>query len=285
MVGLIPRSTLDIYRRSERPPLEFRVGSSTIVCPRHNLGGLYSILFGGTYHPVLSRISRSDIVIDGGANVGVFSLLAAQRARRVIAVEPEAENFRFLSENLRRNGVDNVIPVRAALWSKEGLAGFDGFGEVGHLSSRGSSMVSTVALDSLGAGPPSVIKLDIEGAEPTVLGASSKLGAVHSLVYERDPRALSQLRSDRPAGLDPLEDYETLELSLRRSGFALSTYGQGQRVTLANLFHPDMIRSEMTSRLFGTRFAIAALVNNHENVLRPVYPDGFRIVYALRSLG
>jgi FkbM family methyltransferase len=50
------------------------------------------------------RPEPSDVILDAGANVGVFSLWAARRypACRVVALEPFEENYRALEKNLRR---------------------------------------------------------------------------------------------------------------------------------------------------------------------------------------
>ncbi|MBO0698349.1 MAG: FkbM family methyltransferase [Zavarzinella sp.] len=64
-------------------------------------------------------------VVDIGANIGYFAVLAAGlvgQAGRVIAVEPEEYNFRLLRRNIRANRLSNVTPVRSAVGAEPGTA-------------------------------------------------------------------------------------------------------------------------------------------------------------------
>jgi tRNA G37 N-methylase Trm5 len=83
----------------------------------------YGICFVGEYDPILTHISSSDIVVDAGANIGIFTLLAAKKARTVIAIEPDPENFEYLKENVRLNKAGNVVLINKALQNYVG----DGF--------------------------------------------------------------------------------------------------------------------------------------------------------------
>jgi tRNA G37 N-methylase Trm5 len=63
----------------------------------------YGILFVGEYDPLLKSLRRGDIVLDAGANIGIFTLLASRIAELVIAVEPDPENFSYLKYNIELN--------------------------------------------------------------------------------------------------------------------------------------------------------------------------------------
>lgn len=67
-------------------------------------------------------ISRGETVIDVGANIGVFTLLAAHAAPdvRVLAFEPFSENFEWLSSNVELSRARNVEMFRAAVAGKTG---------------------------------------------------------------------------------------------------------------------------------------------------------------------
>jgi FkbM family methyltransferase len=60
---------------------------------------------------------RPFVFLDIGANLGLFSLVAAQNplCRRVIAIEPLPAIFRNLAANIRRNAAKNVEPVLGAV--------------------------------------------------------------------------------------------------------------------------------------------------------------------------
>lgn len=126
-------------------------------------------------------------VLDVGAYIGVYTLKAAKKVGcqgRVISVEPEEENFRFLLKNIEINGFDNIIPVRAALSDFEGngllYLSAPGSGEHSMLSRSQKKInvpVQTVdglmrklRMDSL-----DVMKIDVEGAEIQVLKGSNQM--------------------------------------------------------------------------------------------------------------
>jgi len=70
-----------------------------------------------TYTPVGDEIREGDTVIDIGAHIGVFSVLAATRARdvTVYSYEPFPDNFNLLKENIRLNHLENVKPFPLAV--------------------------------------------------------------------------------------------------------------------------------------------------------------------------
>ena len=53
-------------------------------------------------------IQKSDIVIDIGANIGLFTVLAAQKAKIVFSFEPMKNNVEFLKKNVEMNDLKNV---------------------------------------------------------------------------------------------------------------------------------------------------------------------------------
>lgn len=69
------------------------------------------------YTGAFYRPRDGDLVIDAGANVGLFSIWLARRnpSIRVIGFEPFEENFRLLEQNRMAAGVKNFIPVQAAV--------------------------------------------------------------------------------------------------------------------------------------------------------------------------
>jgi tRNA G37 N-methylase Trm5 len=94
----------------------------------------YGICFVGEYDPILSHIRSSDIVVDAGANIGIFTLLAARKAKLVIAVEPDPENFEYLKRNVRLNRAENVVLVNKALSNYVGEGFMSGKGPLKALS-------------------------------------------------------------------------------------------------------------------------------------------------------
>ncbi|TRZ49439.1 MAG: FkbM family methyltransferase [Dehalococcoidia bacterium] len=115
-------------------------------------------------------------VVDAGANVGLFSLLASTFAKEVISVEPHPVNFKLLQLNLDINDIQNVIPINKALWSEnETLTLYAGEHTGAHtiLKNAGNkkfNVSSTTLRDIIDEfGEIDLLKMDIEGGEFEVL--------------------------------------------------------------------------------------------------------------------
>jgi FkbM family methyltransferase len=126
-------------------------------------------------------IKPDDTVWDIGANVGFYTLLAASKAREVYAFEPLSDNVHDLERHLSLNNVDNTRVFEVALGDKDGKCNFDPCVSrlQGYLSDDGGMSVTARTIDSLtreGLEPPTLIKMDIEGAEVKCL-----LGALETI--------------------------------------------------------------------------------------------------------
>lgn len=78
---------------------------------------------------------ETDTILDVGAHIGVFAVLAARHVPKgvVHALEPGAENFVLLQRNLRENGVKNAVAHKLALSRSTGtIRLYHGPGSVGH---------------------------------------------------------------------------------------------------------------------------------------------------------
>lgn len=130
----------------------------------------------------------SGTVIDAGAHVGLFSLLASQHARHVVSVEPDPVNFRVLEINKQLNRLDNITPVNAALWSEDTELSFSTSWHTtgGAVGADGDLRVRAVSLDGLieEHGDIDLLKIDIEGAETEVLPKSRQLARVRRIIGE-----------------------------------------------------------------------------------------------------
>ena len=126
------------------------------------------------------------LVVDGGANMGGYSLLASRRAGpagRVFSFEPDPRNFERLAARVRRCA--NVQPVSKAIADKSGqsVLFLDTF-HAGHSLVDGrvgptGISVAVTSLDDfvreLGLPGLDVVKLDIEGAELLALDGMQQL--------------------------------------------------------------------------------------------------------------
>ena len=148
-------------------------------------------------------------VWDAGANVGYFTLRAAQRARSVHAFEPEPYNYEILERNLDLNGTDNGHAHRVAVSNENGTATLHRTARSGagiHSLAANEQLeatpetVPTRRVDSLvdEYGAPDVVKVDVEGAEQKVVeGATDTIlsGDVDWFVEVHVPE--TGLRDDR----------------------------------------------------------------------------------------
>ena len=120
--------------------------------------------------------------VDDGAHIGYYALLASKivgPSGRVIAFEPDPDNFKLMSDSIRINRYANVEAVQKAVSSKSGKAKLylcdNSSGDRRIFESndgRTAIEVETTALDDFFKGRDSkvdVLKMDIEGAEVAAL--------------------------------------------------------------------------------------------------------------------
>jgi hypothetical protein len=75
------------------------------------------------YNPHKFTIEPDDIVVDIGANIGVFTLFAASKTRnKIYAYEPFPANIELVNRNIQANNITNVATEKAAVTDKIGSA-------------------------------------------------------------------------------------------------------------------------------------------------------------------
>jgi FkbM family methyltransferase len=123
-------------------------------------------------------LGAGDVVYDVGANVGFLTLLAARRvgpAGAVYAFEPHPRAAEVLRANVRANSFANVHVVEAAVGRTTGRVRIRADD---HLTARLGDAgfdVSQIALDHVDAAAPTLVKIDVEGAEVDVLEGASRV--------------------------------------------------------------------------------------------------------------
>lgn len=128
--------------------------------------------------------AEAPVVIDGGANMGLFSLatLRDHPGARIVAFEPDPQLFALLRSNLESNGAGHITTVNAALAATEGTLVFAADGQAGgSLRPAGTMQVRAERLSSRIAGPVDFLKLNIEGAELEVLEELRDSGAIRQV--------------------------------------------------------------------------------------------------------
>ena len=185
------------------------------------------------------RLSHGDTFIDVGANFGMHSLLAAHYvgpAGNVIAFEPVPWNIRLLRKNLSLNGFTSRSHVyECALASQGGeyvpMTIEPGLSPAASLANnfQGNQIqVKATTLDeSLGTLDviPSLVKIDVEGAELEVLkGASETLYLRPDLLIEVHSFALHRFRAKETDIQKYLSRYGYRELRLSSMKSHLGDY-------------------------------------------------------------
>ena len=166
----------------------------SILVPKGGAGAL--IYYLGYSEPETARFLmsflRAGMVFwDVGAHIGEFSLLASGQVGakgRVDAFEPNPQLSDLICRTIEINGLANVTLHSHAVTDQSGVAEFviDSEPSISHMRAPGeeSSVTSTIGVSTLPLGDfhvqcgysPHLIKIDVEGAEKSVLlGAQSLL--------------------------------------------------------------------------------------------------------------
>jgi len=124
----------------------------------------------------LHFLREGDLFFDIGANVGVYTVLASGVCRaNTWAFEPDPGTARHFKRNIELNKLDALVRVHeCALGSEQGEIAFTvGLDTVNRIASAEDANVRMTRLERLdtlaGDAAPSMIKIDVEGAEEGVL--------------------------------------------------------------------------------------------------------------------
>lgn len=167
-------------------------------------------------------IAEHGLFIDIGANVGINSIYAklCRPNARVIAVEPELQNYTILSRNAGKYGVElNNL----AIADHKGEMGFAGTGTNAHFIDNPDAVkVMCITLDSFvrEMGHIDLIKIDVEGFTDLVLAeASAALHRTSSVIiefsYGDTENRLSSMGIATPSKIDVVAHSEALFDRLR----------------------------------------------------------------------
>ncbi|MDD2677370.1 MAG: FkbM family methyltransferase [Methylacidiphilaceae bacterium] len=228
-----------LHRRGLLRPavLEFHTRRGYLLpLPPARIGDFYEIFL--SHHYLLPAWSRDlrhlHTVIDIGANIGLFSLFAAERfpQARILAFEPWEENFRYLEKLVR----DNRLPVHPF---PEALAATSGTLSL-HLP-RSERFSSRATVFSQPPGPswssqedlrievPSVTLEEVFRREKLVRCDLLKMdceGSEYSILYGTPPELLARIRRmaiEVHPGSAPAENLASLTAYLSALGFLTTT--------------------------------------------------------------
>lgn len=139
--------------------------------------------------PLLQMLQPGDTAYDIGANIGIHTIFMAKNVGekgRVIAIEPENGSYRGLMQNIRLNGLNNVIPICVALGDRDSAGALYVMKKIGNDTAsliksdesifsqrieivRGDFLVQKRILPK-----PKAVKIDVEGYEYQVIKGLQK---------------------------------------------------------------------------------------------------------------
>jgi FkbM family methyltransferase len=151
-------------------------------------------VFGGGYEQGVTRRLREIVrpgmaFVDVGANVGIYTLLAARlvgQAGKVYSFEPAPRTFEALKQNVITNGFEDRVDLsplavldkktRLPLYVQAGQCGWNTFFRYEDKESE-PVMVQTIRLDDAlsTAARIDIVKIDAEGAEPFILRGMKRI--------------------------------------------------------------------------------------------------------------
>jgi len=200
----------------------------------------------------LKRVHGGDVVVDIGANVGYYTLIASRLVGdegRVYAFEPDPVAFSFLEKNVALNGSTNVVleqkaasnePGSLRLYLSEENKGDHRIFETEE--KRKSVEIEAVALDDYFEGRESridFVKIDTQGAEAVIVDGMDRIIAGNQsieVIIEFWPKALSQFGRDSDALLTKLD----------RAGFHFFSLGVWGKPSPLRLVQPSELSEKLT---------------------------------------
>lgn len=164
-------------------------------------------------------VAENMIVVDIGAYVGFYTLLAAKAVGdkgRVFCFEPELSNYTLLLKNIEENGYNNVVPVQKAVTNVTGpiklfLTKDQGSHSIGNYDPcQKTIVVDSITLDEFFSRRDCsihVMKIDVEGAEMAVLQ-----GMANIISKNRQLKIFTEFNAEalKRAGFSPTEYFKML---------------------------------------------------------------------------
>ena len=146
---------------------------------------------------------EGDVVVDIGAAFGYYTILSSKKVGldgKVVAIEAQPDCFEMLNQNIRLNGLANVITLNYAVYSKRSrLKLYDSYSIMQERAEKISQYVEVNAstldyllFELLKITKVDWIKIDVEGAEYEVIKGACKI-----LSNSNDIRLLIEIHSQK----------------------------------------------------------------------------------------
>ena len=238
----------------------------------------YATYISGEYNRI--HIEENDIVIDAGANIGDFTIKAANlcQSGKVIALEPDPGSLQILRENIALNNLENVIILPYGLSDINGKA---------HLSNNNTTVSSTIMeevtdsiqietktiqeiLDTYCSNSNQVVlKMDIEGAEKLVFSNLKFLQKIRELSIELH-------------GEDNVNNIPNILIAEHFKVYEFKLIDEVKNTLISFFSHPlSFISSERKTKWIAIKGLIKTL--HKSNPIPSLSNPQFKLIYAKRT--
>jgi len=195
-------------------------GLTLTVANEHDLYNVKHVIAENCYH--LPDAMTGWRVIDVGANIGCFTVMAAARGAQVWVYEPDESNFELLLRNTESTGAV-LIPAgggtpgrRTFYLNRANTSGHSFYynpATASGISLEVSVVSLTDALDAIPKGEADLLKIDCEGAEVEILqqvidGEWQRVRAIAAELHFAD---IPEIRADLHRQVRELEQHYKVE--------------------------------------------------------------------------
>ena len=161
------------------------------------------IIRGDAYRKL--NIYNSDIVLDIGLNIGMFTIKAIKAGATVHAYEPDPDNFDIAELNIELNEVtaNATLYQKAIVGTKDTVRSFSlnvkkNKGAHSLIAKRGRETITVKCVninDVMAQIQPTIIKMDIEGGEYEVIKDIKSFDGVRELILEFHHTHLNDIKT------------------------------------------------------------------------------------------
>ena len=249
-----------------------KIPAKAMIVRRSDFAVFYQVIVENLYAPLLKEIREGDVVIDAGANIGLFSILASFKVGKggtVIAIEPEKENLKLLNKNIELNRINNIVVIPKALYDISGKkVSMKGEGVGAYVSEETEGDVETITLDEITSTlglKPRILKMDIEGSEgKALLGGTSTIRFLEYVEMEihdeENMRVVNEV----------LRDFKREDLKVENFNNVIKTF----------FMHPVLLlKIEATNNFSTTKRVIRSSINKIKTRNLRTAPFPIQVLY------
>jgi FkbM family methyltransferase len=143
--------------------------------------------------PFIEAVKDRHTVLDVGANIGIYAVVASPHAKRVIALDASPQNVKLIIANAALNNISNITAYPVAVSDRISLATFDCQESTNKVMFPRKINVSTIGDIDVALALPidvllpnlrvDVLKIDVEGREYAALNGALRILDQNPIVF------------------------------------------------------------------------------------------------------